>query len=52
MQLAVGDYLDNRYVIDRAIARGGMATVYRCVDTRLGREVAAKVSAGPAPTTS
>lgn len=43
MQLAVGDYLDNRYVIDRAIARGGMATVYRCVDTRLGREVAAKV---------
>lgn len=43
MQLAVGDYLDNRYVIDRPIARGGMATVYRCVDTRLGREVAAKV---------
>nr|WP_276907493.1 protein kinase [Corynebacterium riegelii] len=43
MQLAVGDYLDNRYIIDRAIARGGMATVYRCVDTRLGREVAAKV---------
>lgn len=39
----VGDYLDNRYVIDRPIARGGMATVYRCVDTRLGREVAAKV---------
>ncbi|AQQ15648.1 Serine/threonine-protein kinase PknL [Corynebacterium glaucum] len=43
MQLAVGDSLDNRYVIDRPIARGGMATVYRCVDTRLGREVAAKV---------
>lgn len=39
----VGDYLDHRYVIDRPIARGGMATVYRCVDTRLGREVAAKV---------
>lgn len=43
MQLAVGDYLEDRYVIDRAIARGGMATVYRCVDVRLGREVAAKV---------
>lgn len=43
MQLAVGDYLEGRYVIDRPIARGGMATVYRCVDTRLGREVAAKV---------
>lgn len=42
-KLAVGDYLDNRYVIDRPIARGGMATVYRCVDTRLEREVAAKV---------
>lgn len=43
MRLAVGDSLEGRYVIDRAIARGGMATVYRCVDTRLGREVAAKV---------
>lgn len=43
MQLAVGDHLEDRYVIDRPIARGGMATVYRCVDTRLGREVAAKV---------
>lgn len=41
--LAPGTYLDDRYVVDRAIARGGMATVYRCVDTRLGREVAAKV---------
>ncbi|WP_175934712.1 protein kinase [Corynebacterium sp. Marseille-P4321] len=41
--LPPGTYLDDRYVIDRAIARGGMATVYRCVDARLGREVAAKV---------
>ena len=41
--LAVGDYLEGRYVIDRPIARGGMSTVYRCVDTRLDREVAAKV---------
>ena len=35
--------MDGRYVVDRPIARGGMATVYRCVDRRLGREVAAKV---------
>ena len=41
--LAPGTTLDGRYVVDRAIARGGMATVYRCVDSRLGREVAAKV---------
>ncbi|WP_290341444.1 protein kinase domain-containing protein [Corynebacterium auris] len=41
--LGVGDLLDDRYAIDRPIARGGMSTVYRCVDTRLNREVAAKV---------
>ena len=41
--LAPGTTLDERYVVDRAIARGGMATVYRCIDSRLGREVAAKV---------
>ncbi|MDU0478079.1 Stk1 family PASTA domain-containing Ser/Thr kinase [Staphylococcus chromogenes] len=39
----VGDILDNRYRIDTPIARGGMSTVYRCVDLRLGRQVAAKV---------
>ena len=41
--LAAGDVLEGRYLIDRPIARGGMSTVYRCLDTRLGREVAAKV---------
>ena len=41
--LAPGTTLDERYVVDRAIARGGMSTVYRCIDSRLGREVAAKV---------
>lgn len=42
-QLAVGDVLERRYRIDHPIARGGMSTVYRCVDLRLSREVAAKV---------
>ncbi|AKE41576.1 serine/threonine-protein kinase [Corynebacterium kutscheri] len=41
--LSVGDFLDERYRIEAAIAKGGMSTVYRCVDTRLGRLVAAKV---------
>ncbi|QGU07822.1 Serine/threonine-protein kinase PK-1 [Corynebacterium occultum] len=43
VQLKVGDVLDNRYRIDHPIARGGMSTVYRCVDLRLGRAVATKV---------
>ena len=42
-ELQPGDVLEGRYVIDRPIARGGMSTVYRCLDTRLDREVAAKV---------
>jgi serine/threonine-protein kinase len=39
----VGRLLDGRYRLDRAIARGGMATVYRATDTRLDRVVAVKV---------
>ncbi|WKD58980.1 PASTA domain-containing protein [Corynebacterium caspium] len=39
----VGDVLEDRYRIDYPIARGGMSTVFRCVDLRLGRAVAAKV---------
>lgn len=42
-ELAVGDILEGRYRIDHPIARGGMSTVYRCVDLRLGRAVAAKL---------
>lgn len=42
-QAQPGDILDGRYRVDRPIARGGMSTVYRCVDLRLGRAVAAKV---------
>ncbi|QDZ42931.1 Stk1 family PASTA domain-containing Ser/Thr kinase [Corynebacterium sp. sy039] len=41
--LQVGDVLEGRYQIEAPIARGGMSTVYRCIDTRLARYVAAKV---------
>ncbi|MFE3018473.1 Stk1 family PASTA domain-containing Ser/Thr kinase [Streptomyces sp. NPDC059256] len=39
----VGQLLDGRYRVDARIAVGGMATVYRAVDTRLDRELALKV---------
>jgi serine/threonine-protein kinase len=39
----VGQLLDGRYRVTRRLARGGMATVYTALDTRLGREVALKV---------
>jgi eukaryotic-like serine/threonine-protein kinase len=39
----VGRVLDGRYRIDGRLARGGMATVYRALDTRLDRPVALKV---------
>ncbi|MET3987366.1 Stk1 family PASTA domain-containing Ser/Thr kinase [Streptomyces sp. PvR034] len=39
----VGRVLDGRYRIDSRIAVGGMATVYRAVDTRLDRVLALKV---------
>lgn len=42
-QLQPGDLLDNRYRIGETIARGGMSVVYHCVDTRLDRDLAAKV---------
>lgn len=35
--------LSDRYIIEREIARGGMATVYLATDTRHDREVALKV---------
>ncbi|WP_297003928.1 Stk1 family PASTA domain-containing Ser/Thr kinase [uncultured Corynebacterium sp.] len=42
-QLQAGDLLDGRYRIGATIAHGGMSTVYHCIDTRLDRDLAAKV---------
>ncbi|MBZ4016970.1 Stk1 family PASTA domain-containing Ser/Thr kinase [Streptomyces purpurogeneiscleroticus] len=39
----VGQLLDGRYRVQARIATGGMATVYRAVDTRLDRVLALKV---------
>jgi eukaryotic-like serine/threonine-protein kinase len=39
----VGRLLDGRYEVTQRLARGGMATVYRAIDTRLTRTVAVKV---------
>lgn len=39
----VGSLIDRRYLIQRKIARGGMATVYEAIDERLQRPVAIKV---------
>ena len=41
--LPSGTVLDGRYRLGAMIARGGMSTVYRGVDTRLDRPVAIKV---------
>lgn len=41
--LTSGTVLDGRYRLGAIIARGGMSTVYRGVDTRLDRPVAVKV---------
>lgn len=39
----IGTVVDDRYLVEHFIARGGMANVYRATDTRLGRHVAFKV---------
>jgi serine/threonine protein kinase len=39
----VGRLLDGRYQVESQVAMGGMATVYRAMDTRLDRQVALKV---------
>lgn len=39
----VGEVIDGRYQITSVISRGGMATVYSAIDTRLDRTVAIKI---------
>lgn len=39
----IGRVVDNRYVIERRVAKGGMATVYQAIDQRLERPVAIKI---------
>ncbi|HEY2098256.1 MAG TPA: Stk1 family PASTA domain-containing Ser/Thr kinase, partial [Pseudonocardia sp.] len=39
----VGTLLEHRYRVDRLLARGGMSSVYRGLDTRLDRQVAIKI---------
>lgn len=39
----VGTIVDGRYRVDEFLAAGGMASVYRAHDTRLGRDIALKV---------
>ncbi|MFN8076296.1 MAG: Stk1 family PASTA domain-containing Ser/Thr kinase [Kineosporiaceae bacterium] len=42
----VGRLVDGRYLVQSRLARGGMATVYLALDSRLDREVALKVLHG------
>jgi serine/threonine-protein kinase len=39
----VGALLERRYRVDQLLARGGMSSVYRGLDTRLDRQVAIKI---------
>ena len=43
MSELTGELIDNRYLLQRQIASGGMATIYAGLDTRLDRPVAVKI---------
>ena len=38
-----GELIDNRYLLKRVVAAGGMATIYYALDLRLDRPVAVKI---------
>lgn len=38
-----GELIDSRYLLQRIVASGGMATIYAGIDTRLDRPVAVKI---------
>jgi len=38
-----GELIDNRYLLQRSLAAGGMASIYAALDTRLDRQVAVKI---------
>ena len=38
-----GELIDNRYLLKRVVAAGGMATIYFALDLRLDRQVAVKI---------
>ena len=42
-QSPIPELINNRYEVKETIGRGGMATVYKASDRRLGRDVAIKV---------
>ena len=39
----LGSVLGGRYRLDQVLGQGGMATIFRATDAKLGREVAVKV---------
>ena len=43
IEIKAGLRLDNRYVLTEFIGKGGMAIVYRALDTRTGHDVAVKI---------
>ncbi len=43
LEVQVGDVLDNRFKIDSVIARSGMASIFKAIDTKTGQAVAVKV---------